>query len=73
MYKLFLKRVIDIFLSLIFILLFWWLYIIVSILVKEKLGSPIIFKQKRPGLNEKIFTMYKFRTMTDKRDEYGNL
>lgn len=73
MYRLFLKRVIDIFLSLIFILLFWWLYIIVAILVRKKLGSPVIFKQKRPGLNEKIFTMYKFRTMTDKKDKNGNL
>lgn len=73
MYKLFFKRVIDIFFSLIFILLFWWLYIVIAILVRKKLGSPVIFKQKRPGLNEKIFTMYKFRTMTDKKDENGNL
>ena len=73
MYKLFLKRIIDIFLSLVFILLFWWLYIVIAILVRKKLGSPVLFKQKRPGLNEKIFTMYKFRTMTDKRDANGNL
>jgi len=73
MYKLFFKRIIDIFLSVIFILLFWWLYIIIVILVRRKLGSPVIFRQKRPGLNEKIFTMYKFRTMTDKKDENGNL
>jgi len=73
MYKLFFKRIIDIFLSLIFILLFWWLYIIIAILVRKKLGSPVIFRQKRPGLNEKIFTMYKFRTMADKKDENGNL
>ena len=73
MYKLFFKRIIDIFLSVIFILLFWWLYIIIVILVRGKLGSPVIFRQKRPGLNEKIFTMYKFRTMTDKKDENGNL
>jgi lipopolysaccharide/colanic/teichoic acid biosynthesis glycosyltransferase len=46
---------------------------IVAILVRVKLGSPIIFMQKRPGLNEKIFTMYKFRTMTDERDEKGEL
>ena len=73
MYKLFLKRIIDIFLSLVFILLFWWLYIVVAILVRKKLGSPVIFKQKRPGLNEKIFTMYKFRTMTDEKDKNGDL
>lgn len=73
MYKLFFKRVIDIFFSLIFILLFWWLYIVVVILVKKKLGSPVLFKQKRPGLNEKIFIMYKFRTMIDKKDEKGDL
>ena len=73
MYKLFFKRVIDIFFSLIFILLFWWLYIVVAILVKKKLGSPVLFKQKRPGLNEKISIMYKFRTMIDKKDEKGDL
>ena len=73
MYKSFIKRVVDIFLSIIFIVLFWWLYVIIAILVRIKLGSPVIFKQKRPGLNEKVFTMYKFRTMTDKKDINGNL
>ena len=73
MYRLFFKRVIDVFLTLVFIFLFWWLYIVVAILVRKKLGSPVIFKQQRPGLNEKIFTMYKFRTMTDKKDKEGNL
>ena len=73
MYKLFFKRIIDISLSVIFILLFWWLYIIIVILVRGKLGSPVIFRQKRPGLNEEIFTMYKFRTMTDEKDKEGNL
>jgi lipopolysaccharide/colanic/teichoic acid biosynthesis glycosyltransferase len=47
--------------------------IIIAILVRIKLGHPIIFKQKRPGLNEKIFTLYKFRTMTDKKDNNGEL
>ena len=47
--------------------------IITAILVRTKLGSPVIFKQERPGLNGKIFTLYKFRTMTDKKDENGNL
>ena len=73
MYRLFFKRIIDISLSMFFIFLFWWLYIVVAILIRKKLGSPVIFKQQRPGLNEKIFTMYKFRTMTDRKDEYGNL
>lgn len=73
MYRLFFKRIIDIFSSLIFLLLFCWLYLIVAILVRIKLGSPILFKQARPGLNKKIFTMYKFRTMTDKKDINGNL
>ena len=47
--------------------------LITAILVRTKLGSPVIFKQERPGLNGKIFTLYKFRTMTDKKDENGNL
>lgn len=54
-------------------IVFCWLYAIVAILVRVNLGSPVIFKQKRPGLNEKIFTLYKFRTMTDERDENGEL
>jgi lipopolysaccharide/colanic/teichoic acid biosynthesis glycosyltransferase len=47
--------------------------LIVTLLVRTKLGSPVIFKQKRPGLNEKIFTLYKFRTMTDEKDKFGEL
>lgn len=69
----FFKRFLDITCSLGFILCFWWLYILIAILVKIKLGSPIIFEQKRPGLNGKIFTMYKFRSMTDAKDKNGNL
>ena len=72
-YKKYIKRLIDIIISLTFFICFFWIYILLAILVKFKLGSPIIFKQKRPGLNEKIFTMYKFRTMTDKKDINGNL
>lgn len=63
----------DIFCALIAIIFFWWIYLIIAVLVKIKLGSPVIFKQKRPGKNEKIFTLYKFRTMTEKRDENGVL
>ena len=73
MYKKYLKRIFDICCALASIIVFSWLYIIVAVLVRIKLGSPVIFKQERPGKNEKIFTLYKFRTMTDKRDEEGNL
>lgn len=72
-YEKYIKRLLDIFCSLVVLVLFWWLYIILAILVRIKLGSPILFKQQRPGKNEKIFNMYKFRTMTDARDENGNL
>ena len=73
MYRKYFKRILDIVCSLGFILCFWWLYILVAILVKRKLGSPVIFKQQIPGLNGKIFTMYKFRSMTDTKDKDGNL
>lgn len=73
MYKKFLKRIFDILASILFVILFWWLYLVIFCLIKYKLGSPVIFKQYRPGLNEKIFTLYKFRSMTDEKDEYGNL
>lgn len=67
------KRVIDLCLSLVLLILFWWVLAIVSILVRVKLGSPVLFKQPRPGKDEKIFNLYKFRTMTDECDENGNL
>ncbi|WP_286033940.1 sugar transferase [Fusobacterium necrogenes] len=73
MYKKYLKRVLDVLISLNFILCFWWLYLIIAVLVRIKLGSPIIFKQDRPGLNGKIFRMYKFRSMTDAKDKEGNI
>ena len=73
MYKSFFKRFFDFVLSLIALIVLSPVILVVAILVKFKLGSPIIFKQKRPGKNEKIFTMYKFRTMTDETDEDGNL
>ena len=73
LYNKYIKRILDILISLTFIVLFSWLYLILVILVRIKLGSPILFCQERPGYNEKIFTLYKFRTMTDKRDEKGNL
>lgn len=73
MYSKYIKRILDILLSLIIIFLFWWLILIVAILVKIFLGSPVIFSQNRPGKNEKIFTLYKFRTMTDEIDAMGEL
>lgn len=72
-YRRFFKRPMDFFLSLIAIIILSPVLLIVSILVRVKLGSPILFKQERPGLNEKIFTMYKFRTMTDEKDAEGKL
>lgn len=72
-YERWFKRPIDIFCALAAILVFWWLYILVAILVRVKLGSPVIFCQMRPGKDEKIFKLYKFRTMTDERDENGEL
>lgn len=67
------KRAIDLVLSLLLLVLFWWVLAIVAILVRVKLGSPVLFKQPRPGKDEKIFNLYKFRTMTDDRDAEGNL
>lgn len=72
-YEKFFKRILDIICSLVVIILFWWLFILVAILVRLRLGSPIIFKQPRPGKNGKIFNLYKFRTMTDDRDDKGEL
>lgn len=67
------KRLMDIVLSLCALVLLSPLMLVVALLVRIKLGSPVIFGQERPGLNEKIFTLYKFRTMTDERDENGKL
>ncbi|MGF7144103.1 lipopolysaccharide/colanic/teichoic acid biosynthesis glycosyltransferase [Anaerotaenia torta] len=72
-YRKYIKRLTDIILSLIAIVVLSPVLVIVGILVRVKLGSPVLFKQKRPGLNEKIFIMYKFRTMTDEKDENGEL
>lgn len=72
-YEKFIKRPQDLMLSLIALIFLSPILIIVAILVRTKLGSPILFTQDRPGLNEKIFKMYKFRTMTDEKDENGEL
>lgn len=73
MYKKFFKRFFDIILSLIAIIILSPVYLIISVLVFIFMGWPILFKQPRPGKNEKIFNMYKFRTMTNKKDKDGNL
>lgn len=69
----YIKREMDILCALAAMIVFCWLYGIIAILVRVKLGSPVIFKQLRPGKDEKIFCLYKFRTMTDKRDDRGQL
>lgn len=73
MYRKFGKRFLDIICSLLALIVFSWLYLIIALLVAIFLGRPVFFTQERPGKNEKIFKLYKFRTMTDKRDENGNL
>ena len=73
LYRLYFKRPMDFILSLLAIIMLSPVFIITGVLVRTKLGSPILFKQNRPGLDEKIFTMYKFRTMTDQKDENGEL
>ena len=72
-YRRFIKRPMDCILSLIAIIVLSPVLLIISLLIRIKLGSPVLFKQKRPGLNEEIFTMYKFRTMTDEKDDKGEL
>ena len=72
-YEKYFKRPIDIVCALLAIIVFSWLYIIIAIMVRVKLGSPVIFTQERPGKEEKIFKLYKFRTMTGERDENGEL
>lgn len=72
MYK-YIKRFFDFISALLALIVFSLLLAVVAVLVKVRLGSPVIFKQERPGLNNKIFTLYKFRTMTDERDENGEL
>lgn len=73
MYQKYIKRLLDIVLSLIAIIITLPIFLIIGILVLIFIGKPVLFRQKRPGKNEKIFTMYKFRTMTNKKDKDGNL
>lgn len=73
MYRKFFKRLLDVLLSLCILILLSPVYLVLIVLVRIKLGSQVFFKQERPGLNGEIFTLYKFRTMTDGRDKDGNL
>jgi len=72
-YNKFIKRFLDFIFSFILLIALSPIMLIITIIVRIKLGSPVVFKQQRPGLHEKIFTLYKFRTMNDKRDENGEL
>lgn len=73
MYEKYIKRIMDFTLSLLAIIVLSPILVITAVLVRINLGSPVLFKQPRPGKDEKIFSMYKFRSMTDKKDENGNL
>lgn len=73
MYKKYIKRFLDIIISLVALIILSPVMLIVAILVRVKLGSPVIFRQERPGKDEKIFKLYKFRSMSDKKDENGKL
>ncbi len=72
-YERFVKRFMDMILSLVAIILLSPVMIITAVLVRIRLGSPVLFTQDRPGLNEKVFKLYKFRSMTDKKDASGRL
>lgn len=72
-YEKYIKRPLDFLLALSGVIILSPVMLLVAVLVRVKLGSPVIFKQARPGMNEKIFYMYKFRSMTDEKDENGNL
>ena len=72
-YEKYFKRPFDLLCGFAALTVFCWLYIILAIMLRIKLGSPILFSQERPGKDEKIFKLYKFRTMTDEKDENGKL
>lgn len=78
-YEKYVKRILDIGCALLAIIIFCWIYAIIAVVVRIKMGSPVLFKQPRPGMidprtgKERIFDMYKFRSMTDEKDENGNL
>ncbi len=78
-YERYIKRFLDVLFAVLILLLFWWIYLIVAITVRIKLGRPVLFSQQRPGMidssngKERIFNLYKFRTMSDEKDEFGEL
>lgn len=72
-YEAFIKRFLDIVVSMLVFILFGWLYLLLALIVRFNLGKPVIFTQDRPGRNGKIFKLFKFRSMSDKRDENGEL
>lgn len=73
MYRKMIKRILDILISVLILIFFCWLYLILGIMVRIKLGTPVLFRQERPGRGGKIFKLYKFRSMTDQRDSRGEL
>lgn len=73
LYEKYFKRLLDFICALLVLIVFWWLFLIIALLVRVKLGSPILFTQDRPGKNEKIFKLYKFRSMTNEKDSNGKL
>lgn len=73
MYRKFFKRVFDLILSLCALIVLSPVLLAAAVLVRVKLGSPVVFRQERPGMDERIFTVYKFRTMTDEKDAEGGL
>ncbi len=73
LYRNYIKRLLDIIFSLIAIIVLCWLFAILAILVRARLGKPVLFTQDRPGKDEQLFSIYKFRTMTDATDAEGNL
>lgn len=72
-YARYIKRILDVFIAVFVLIIFWWVYVIIAAIIKLKLGSPIIFTQDRPGKNGRVFKLYKFRSMSNDRDLEGNL
>ena len=72
-YERYLKRALDIVCAFLVLFFFWGLYMVIAVLVKAKLGSPVLFAQERPGKDEEIFKLYKFRSMSNAKDKEGNL
>ena len=72
-YSRFIKRILDILISGVVLLLFWWVFVILALIVRVNLGAPVLFTQDRPGKDGKIFKLYKFRSMSNAKDKDGNL